>query len=648
MTAICGIWHPDGRPGAADACARMQRALAIYGSDRIGAWDGGEIALGIGLARLLPEDAYDRQPLTGGGGRFRLLADVRLDNRPELAERLCLPAAEARIMADADFVRAAWEKWQEGALDHLIGDFAIAVWDAERRRLHLARDFLGQRPLFYHHGRGFFAFASMAKGLHALPDMPKAPDLDTLRDYLALAPQRGPGSFFAHVNRVEPGSLVTLHADGRLERRDWYDWRLDGDLRLSSDAAYVEALHATFDRAVVDRLRATGPIASHLSGGLDSAAVTAAAAGMLAERGQGLTAYTHVPLDGVDLEEPRNRFGNEWPLAQTVARAYPNIEHVAADAPHRMMGGDLDAHFHYFEYPTLNLCNIIWAREIAQLAGRRRQKVLLTAGMGNMTISLSGLERPAELFRAGHFLTWFKESLALTRTGHSLAGAFIGRTFATFLPGRAVNRLRTLRRRQAWELSEFSALRREVIDSEAFKARMRALDYDPNFRPWPSMRAMARFVLRRGDLNGHEQKGHLAAFGIDPRDPTSDRRLVELVHAMPSSMFLRNGQTKWLYHQAFADRVPAEIRAERRKGYQGADWAERFRRAAPSLEAQMASAAAHPAVSGLMRTEEMLSAIKSGVPPGVPDHKVTSKYRLNILRGLSVGHFVSKMDNRNS
>lgn len=625
----------------------MQRALAIYGRDRIALWNGDEVALGVCLARLLPEDRYDRQPLAGAGGRFRLLADVRLDNRPELADELGIPSHDARGMADADLVLAAWEAWQEGAVGRLVGDFALAIWDAECRQLHLARDAMGQRPLFYHRGEEVFAFASMVKGLHALPNVPKAPDLQTLRDYIALAPHRGPGSLFAGVNRVEPGSLVTLHADGRETRTDWYDFSLWRRPHASSDSDYVEALRATFERAVADRLRGTGAVASHLSGGLDSTAVSATAASLLSAGGMDLTAYTHVPLEGAELERSPGRLPDEWEQARQLAALHPNMNHVRVEAADRMMGGDLDAQFHYFEHPSLNLCNMVWMREIAQLAARQGHKILLTGAMGNLTISLDGLERPAELLRAGKLLPWFRESLALSRNGHSRLAAFFGLSLAPYLPTSLVRALRTMKGSRVWKLSEFSSLRRDIAESRAFQARMKAVGYDFGLRPFPSTGEAVRFALRRTDLAGLEQKGHLAAFGIDLRDPTADRRLVELVLSMPSSMFLRNGQTKWIYHQAFADRVPEAIRLERRRGYQAADWAERFRRARPLLEAQMKSAASRPGVADIMEAEEVLSAIREGPPEGPPDFNTMVKYRLKTLRGLSVAHFIAKMDQAN-
>src|SRR5205085_5708003 len=104
MTALAGLWRLDGNPDAADACDRMLAAQRIYGPDHGAQWSEGPVALGRRLARLLPEDAYDRQPLHSADDHAVLVADVRLDNREELCAALNLPGERARSLSDADIL----------------------------------------------------------------------------------------------------------------------------------------------------------------------------------------------------------------------------------------------------------------------------------------------------------------------------------------------------------------------------------------------------------------------------------------------------------------------------------------------------------------------------------------------------------------
>src|SRR5258708_6419892 len=175
MSAIAGLLTRGSEPHPRSSCGRMLAAQSMYGPHACDQWDGGDASLGRCLYRLLPEDVYDSQPLEGAGGRLVLAADLRLDNREELEAALNIPGEQARRLCDAAILLAAWERWAEDCFDHLVGVYAFAVWDKARRALTLARDPLGQRPLHYHRGAGFFAFASMPKGLHALAEIPRAP-----------------------------------------------------------------------------------------------------------------------------------------------------------------------------------------------------------------------------------------------------------------------------------------------------------------------------------------------------------------------------------------------------------------------------------------------------------------------------------------
>jgi len=219
VTALAGFWSFAGSGEAARNCERMLGAQAIYGQESAQWSDGGRLAIGRRIYRTLPEDVLDRAVRVGGDGRLALAADVRLDNREELAADLGIATADLRSLCDSDLLLRALERWNEGAVDRLVGDFAFAFWDGGRQRLLLARDYIGRRPLYYHRGRDFFAFASMPKGLHCLPSIPYAPDIAAAASFLALLPETGPRSFFEGICRVEPGHMVAIGRDGIETRR---------------------------------------------------------------------------------------------------------------------------------------------------------------------------------------------------------------------------------------------------------------------------------------------------------------------------------------------------------------------------------------------------------------------------------------------
>src|SRR5229473_1938540 len=380
MTALAGLWRFDGRPDAAEGCARMLVVQELYGPHHGAQWSDSAVALGRRLMRVLPEDAFDRQPLVGGEGRYVLVADVRLDNRDELTEALRIPAPQARTLCDAAILLAAIERWDESCLERLVGDYAFAVWDGARRRLLLARDPLGWRPLHYHRGNKFFAFASMPKGLHALPDVPYAPDEERIAEFLALMPETGAQSFFLGIERVEPGHVVTVTADGLATRRHWQPSRRRIALPRPED--YGEALLDLLDKAVSCRLRGTGDVGAYLSGGLDSGAVVTTAARLLAPSGRRVIAFTGVPREGYDGPAPPNRIIDERANAAATAALYPNIEHVVVRNEGCSPLADLDRMFFLFDRPVRGLCATGWAKSYGNAIRKRKLTVVLGGGSG--------------------------------------------------------------------------------------------------------------------------------------------------------------------------------------------------------------------------------------------------------------------------
>ena len=179
----------------------------------------GPIALGRRLFPTLPEDRFDKGPLVGGAGRWTLVADVRLDARDELRSELGLTSGEVKELSDAALVMRAIERWQQHAITKLIGDFALILWDSQEERLVLARDFLGNRPLHFCEATSFLAVASMPKGLHVLPELPRDPDEQSVARFLAMLPEHGRRSFYKRVRRVLPGEIVDFSPAGRSARQ---------------------------------------------------------------------------------------------------------------------------------------------------------------------------------------------------------------------------------------------------------------------------------------------------------------------------------------------------------------------------------------------------------------------------------------------
>lgn len=646
MTALAGVWNFTGRLGTSASTRRMLAAQRMYGPHGEALWDSGDIALGRALYELLPEDMHDRGPIEGGG-RYRLVADVRLDNRDALAKALGIETAEACTLPDAAFILRAWERWEEACFAHLYGDYAFALWDQTDRRLVLARDPLGGRPLHYHRGDGFLAFASMPKGLHALPEVPLAPDEVRAAELLVLMPEWGPRSFFKDVNRVEPGQFVICDPKGQRARRHWHPPAPSDASRWQLGDA-VEALRAELDRAVAVRLRGgDGRVGAHLSAGLDSSAVAATAARLLAPtRGQ-VVAFTSVPRLGYAGEAPDARIGDEGPLAAKTAARYLNIEHLLIRPDGGSTLDNWDRDFVLHDRPLVNPCNQRWINAINAEAQRRDLKVMLTGAMGNMTLSYAGVELLPELAARFRWIALYREIAALVAGGSLRWRGGLALAFGPWVPGPLWNLLSRHYKGTSFELHEYSAVRRDYVrDAQLARlAKVRELDF--SYRPRKSASGTRLWVMGRID-QGNAVKAALAGYGIDMRDPTADRQLIEFCMSLPTNLFLRDGQFRVLGRHALADRLPPEVLGEPRRGYQAVDWYEGLEAGREALRTEIGRLAHVPTASKILDLADMRETLENWPIHGWNTPQVTNKYRLSLLRGGTVGHFLRKASRSNA
>lgn len=633
MTALAAFWAFGSAYDTQACCARMLLAQKVYAPEPAVCRSDGIVALGRRLHRLLPEDVHDTGPIVDTRGRV-LVADVRIDNRAELARALGL--VEAVRMSDAAILSAALLKWDEGALHRVVGDFAFVQWDREGQRLLLARDFLGQRPLHFHGGDGFFAVASMPKGLHALPQIPRAADAEAAADFLAHIPENGDTSFFEGIAKVAPGHFAVVTRAGVASHRYWHSPTTT--LRLPRAEDYAESLRAQLDDAVAARLRgAEQAIATHLSGGLDSSAVTATAARLTKGR---VTAYTSVPRDGFVVPPDTPGIADEGPLATAVAALYLNIDHVRLSAGPRSPLDALTRNAFLYERPYLNLCNGVWVDAINDDVRARGLKVLLVGAAGNASFSYHGMHRLGELMQRGALpaLPALLREARLLMRGGTPARTVAAQAIGPFLPRRMWRWISALRGR-ADDLTGYSAITASAASGPGLAARAAAQGVDFGYRPLANARAAQLQLLGRVDV-GNYNKGTLGGWGIDVRDPSADRRLVEFCLSVPADQYLADGVPRALARRAFADRLPTAVTNERRKGWQGADWHEGMTRARAQLGDELARMERDPVVAAIIDIPRLRDMVRDWPTDGWTKAIVVERYRMALLRGVSMGHFM--------
>lgn len=285
MSGIMGLYHPNLHPVAVQDLQQMMKALAHRGSDDSGYWAEENIGLAHCMLWTTPESLLEKLPQISATGNLVITADVRLDNREELVQVLDLPDRPVEKITDSEFILAAYEKWGEDCPDYLLGDFAFAIWNRTLNSLFCVRDHLGVKPFYYcHQASQTFSFASEIKALLCLPTVPQRLNETRLADFLALMMEDKVSTTYKGILRLPPAHAMVVDSSGV---RVWSYWSLDPqrELRLNSNEAYAQTFRDIFSEAVRCRLRSAFPIVSHLSGGLDSSAVTCVARRLLSQSG---------------------------------------------------------------------------------------------------------------------------------------------------------------------------------------------------------------------------------------------------------------------------------------------------------------------------------------------------------------------------
>ncbi|NMG20013.1 lasso peptide isopeptide bond-forming cyclase [Brasilonema bromeliae] len=283
MSGIMGIYNLDGCPVDPEDLGRMVDILAHRGPDGADIWVDGSVGFGHRMLWTTPESKLEKLPLANGTGNLVITSDARIDNRDELINTLEFDNFLPEKITDSELILAAYEKWGEQCPENLLGDFAFAIWDKQQQSVFCARDHFGVKPLYYYHQLDkAFVFASEMKALFRLPQVPRRLNEVRIADYLALMMEDKAITIYQDILRLPPAHSMVVSQSGM---KMWSYWELDPhcEIKMDSDEAYAEKFREIFTEAVRCRLRSAFPIASQLSGGLDSSAVTCVARDLLAE-----------------------------------------------------------------------------------------------------------------------------------------------------------------------------------------------------------------------------------------------------------------------------------------------------------------------------------------------------------------------------
>lgn len=287
---MCGItgfisWDKRARDER-DTLEKMAATLSLRGPDATDYWLDGHV--GFGHTRLSVIDLEGgRQPMTKEAEhkQYVICYNGELYNTEELRKSLMQRGYTFTTSSDTEVLLTSYMEWKEDCVDHLNGIFAFAIWDNAAEKLFIARDRLGVKPFFYSEKGKTFVFGSEIKALLAHPQVTTKIDRTGLSEVFGLGPSRTPGhGLFKDVNELRAGHAMTVSREGI---KVWRYWNLESKEHKDSLEETAEKVRTLFIDSVQRQLVADVPVATFLSGGLDSSAITAIAANHYKEKGLG-------------------------------------------------------------------------------------------------------------------------------------------------------------------------------------------------------------------------------------------------------------------------------------------------------------------------------------------------------------------------
>jgi asparagine synthase (glutamine-hydrolysing) len=544
----------------------MTAAIAHRGPDARGLFVSPEA--GLGHARLSIVGLEDgHQPMTDETGGLTLAFNGEIFNYVELREDLRARGRRFRTASDTEVILHLYDEMGEDCLSLLNGDFAFALWDGRRRRMLLARDRMGVRPLFHASSGGTLYFASEIKALLRVPGISARIDPISLDQSFTLWAPLAPRTAFADIQELEPGCFMSLERGRTATRRYWsLDFPpCDAPAPVADETEAAAEIKALLADAVRLRLRADVPVGAYLSGGLDSSLVSALAAGMAPRK---LDTFS-VTFDSAEHDESA--------FQAQMAAALGTRHHTVACGP-----GDIARDFpeviRFAERPILRTA----PAPLFRLSGLVRE--------AGLKVVLTG-EGADEVF-AGYDI--FKEARVrrfCARQPGSNIRAHLFRKLYPYLPG--------LKKQSAQYLAAFFGAGDTAPDDPLYSHRPRfrttaaaklffsddlrsalkgydaaeemAARLPPAFAAWHPLH-QAQYLESRFLLPGYilsSQGDRMAmAHGVEGRFPFLDHRLIELAARLPPEIKLKGLREKHILREAAAGLLPPAIGQRPKQPYQ--------------------------------------------------------------------------------
>ena len=561
MCGICGLVLGPDASGIVDRSVvpRMRDVMAHRGPDGAGLFLDRRV--GLGHRRLSIVDVeHGAQPMASDDGQIQLVYNGEVFNHPTLSAELQRKGVRYHTHCDTETILRLYEREGSRLPEFLRGMFAIAIWDARTERLLLVRDRFGVKPVYYAHlGDGTLVFGSEIKCLLASGLVAARRNDAALPDVLANHAPSGDDTLFAGIRRLPAGCSLTWDR-GRIEISRYWDLHY-GPEDNRSDATLVEEYRERFVEAVRLRLMSDVPLGMFLSGGIDSASITAAMSQLVTDP---------IKTFSVAFAE---REANELQYARLVASMYKTDHHEVVVSPKDFWEAVPRLVWHEDEpmaHPSsvaLNFVSRLAAEHVkVVLTGEGSDETLAGYNRYRVTVINHRLGGAYEAAVPGALRRSLREALHARASRHGLARklsrTFLGRSsdladlyfdnFAVFPRDQHAGLLTPELWSRVSALDPYAAARAALARTDATTLLDRLLYAD-------TKTYLHELLMKQDQMS--------MAASIESRVPFLDHPLVEFTARLPERLKLRGWTTKYVLRRAMANALPPEILSRKKMGF---------------------------------------------------------------------------------
>lgn len=549
---MCGICGFTGAPDR-DVLERMANAIVHRGPDESGYWEGGEVSLGMRRLSIIDVDT-GQQPVFNEDGSICVVFNGEIYNHPELRQELFNKGHQFRSHhSDTEVLVHAYEEYGDNFLHKLNGMFAIALWDAKKRRLILARDRAGVKPLYVSTVQGKLIFASELKSILQHPAVGRTPDFQALYHYFGFKNIPAPLSAYSDIKQLRPGERLIL-SDGKIEQALWWQLKFKEDPRLDEEVA-AQRIRELLDDSVKLRMHSDVPFGAYLSGGVDSSSVVA----IMSRLGK-----QQVKTFCLVYEDDFKNKSADRECAKQVSDMY-GTDHYEYIITWKEVADSLDDVLHAFDEPFSGVTSTYFVTRLIS-------KHLKVALSGDGADELFGSYLPHRLAQPLHYFGSLADRLdRLTPDEQLLLEPYANQTEylrEIWSRGDEVRRRASL---NLWSDDAKGSLLSDKMLALAGVEKTEALirrTYDEAGTSDPLNRALYydfKTLLPDQVLAFVDRLS--MAHSVEVRPPFLDYRLIEYAATIPGNLKVKNGRSKHILKKAVQGLIPEEVISRPKEGF---------------------------------------------------------------------------------